>query len=121
MKKELSTLLFAGSFLVAGCATTEPGAGSSMKSPSPEFRSQFACLDRSGDDFITVGELRYLDQCGIGDDLKCGEVPTNHDGQKTADDVEKGLEMIRTVDVNNNDRISRLEFQAYCNGAGRSD
>lgn len=122
MKKQLSTLFtFVAGLVIAGCATNEPEMVSSSQELPPGPKAQFECADRSGDGFISKSELVYLNQCGVGEDLACGDVPPDYKEQPPADSFDLGLRMLRVMDADNDDQISRLEFRAHCNSAGRAE
>ncbi|BES73746.1 hypothetical protein RE428_47640 [Marinobacter nanhaiticus D15-8W] len=121
MIKRISPLLIAlAGLAVAGCNTSggsqEPVAQKLGAGP----KDQFECADRNGNDYIDKAELVYLRECGIGEDLKCGDVPEGMETRSAGSNFEGGRRMLEIVDADRDDRISKLEFRAHCNSAGRA-
>lgn len=106
---------------LTGCSTHEVNQTSSKQELSPGAKGQFKCADRNGNDYIDQSELIYMRQCGIGEDLKCGDVPEDYGERPPARDFELGLRMLQVTDADGDDRISRLEFRAHCNSAGKPE
>lgn len=106
---------------LAGCATTDRSQPPSPQQLSQNLKAQFGCADRNANNYIDQTELVYLPACGIGEDLKCGEVPENMDARPSGTELEAGRRILKVVDADGDDRISRLEFRAHCNSTGKAD
>ncbi|MBW0146170.1 hypothetical protein [Marinobacter arenosus] len=116
-----STLMLAGLLALNGCASPDNADLVVGKELSPGAKGQFQCADRNLNDYIDQSELIYLRQCGIGEDLKCGEVPEGFGERPPAEDFDLGLRMLQVTDADGDNRISRLEFRAHCNSAGKAE
>ena len=120
MKTKLSVLLgLALGIGVTGCTgmkSSEPTGAVTEQSDS--LMAQFKCADRNGNDYIDQSELVYLRQCGIGEDLACGEVPDSSKERPAKTDFDHGLRFLQITDADGDDRISRLELRAHCNKSG---
>ncbi|MDK9557937.1 EF-hand domain-containing protein [Marinobacter sp. M216] len=122
MFKWMSALIAVTGVLVSvGCSTSEVAETTPGQKLSPGAKGQFQCADRNGNDYIDQSELIYMRQCGIGEDLKCGDVPEGYGERPPAEDFELGLRLLQITDADGDDRISRLEFRAHCNSAGKPD
>lgn len=122
MKKQLVTLFtFVAGLVIAGCAANDSQMESSSQELPAGMKAQFDCADRSGDGYVTKSELVYLQQCGIGEDLQCGDIPEDYKDQPPSDSFDLGLRMLRVMDADRDEQISRLEFRAHCNSAGRME
>ncbi|MBW4933117.1 EF-hand domain-containing protein [Marinobacter sp. F4206] len=116
-----STMMLAGLLALYGCSSPNTSETAPGKELSPGAKGQFQCADRNGNDYIDQSELIYMRQCGIGEDLKCGEVPEGSRDRPPAEDFDLGLRMLQVTDADGDDRISRLEFRAHCNSAGKAE
>lgn len=103
-----------------GCAAPSNNATAGGKPLASGPKGQFECADRNSNDYIDRAELVYLRQCGIGEDLQCGEVPASVESRPNKDEFEGGRRMLEVMDADRDDRISKLEFRAHCNSTGRS-
>lgn len=107
--------------IAVGCTTTDSANDPANQKLSPGAKGQFECADRNGNDYVDQSELIYMRQCGIGEDLKCGDVPEGFGERPPAEDFDLGLRMLQVTDADGDDRISRLEFRAHCNSAGKAE
>lgn len=115
-----SSIMFASLLALNGCASPETSETALGKELSPGAKGQFQCADRNGNGYIDQSELIYMRQCGIGEDLQCGEVPEGVGERPPAEDFNLGLRMLQVTDADGDNRISQLEFRAHCNSAGKA-
>lgn len=121
MIKRMSPLLIAlVSLVLAACSSTGSSQEPSAKRLGDDPKDQFECADRNGNDYIDRAELVYLRECGIGEDLQCGDVPEGMETRSAGSNFEGGRRMLEIVDADRDERISKLEFRAHCNSAGRA-
>lgn len=106
MKKILLSLSLLTTFSLIGCTSTGTRGPNEAQGLSPAARAQFECADRNANGYIDQSELVYLRQCGIGENLKCGEEPPVLEGRPPAGDFELGLRMIQVTDADADNRIS---------------
>ena len=106
---------------LVGCASTGDNGPKKPPGLSPEALAQFECADRNGNRYIDQSELIYMRQCGIGENLRCGDKPPVLEGRPPAEDFELGLRMVQVTDADADNRISRTEYRAHCNRVGPAD
>lgn len=106
---------------LAGCASTGTSEPNESQALSPDAWAQFECADRNGNRYIDQTELIYMLQCGIGENLRCGEEPAVVEARPPAEDFQAGLRMIQVTDADADNRISRTEYRAHCNRMKRTD
>lgn len=121
MKSTFCALALLTTLGLMGCTSTGASGPNEAQGLSAAARAQFECADRNDNGYIDQSELIYLRQCGIGEDLKCGEEPPVLEGRPPAGDFELGLRMIQVTDADADNRISIREFRAHCARLDRVD
>lgn len=106
---------------MVGCATNETARAPSAHKMTPGPKGQFECADRNHNDYIDRAELVYLRQCGVGEDLQCGDVPEHVEDRPPSEDFEGGRRMLEVFDADGDARVSKLEFRAHCADTGWSN
>jgi len=114
MKKILFALSLLTTLGLIGCTSTGTNGPNYAQTLSTAARAQFDCADRNDNGYIDQSELVYLRQCGIGENLKCGEETPVVEGRPPAGDLDLGLRMIQVTDADADNRISIREFRAHC-------
>ncbi|WP_148864655.1 EF-hand domain-containing protein [Marinobacter fonticola] len=120
IKRICTVLIPVAGLVLAGCTTTDTPKAPASQKLSPGPKGQFECADRNGSDYIDRAELVYLRQCGVGEDLTCGDVPETVDERQPATNFEAGRRMLEVIDADGDESISELEFRAHCNSTGRA-
>ncbi|MBD3642478.1 MAG: hypothetical protein HUJ18_15895 [Marinobacter sp.] len=114
MKNTFRTLPLLITLGLIGCTSTGTSGPNEAQMLSAAARAQFDCADRNGNGYIDQSELVYMRQCGIGENLKCGEEQPVLEARPPAGDFELGLRMIQVTDADADNRISIREFRAHC-------
>lgn len=117
MKPFSLALIIAVGTVTGGCSLNETTGDAGARTLSAGAKGQFECADRNANEYIDQTELVYLKQCGIGENLECGEVPETGNDRPPSSDLNFGLRVLQVTDADNDDRISKLEFRAHCNSA----
>ncbi|GAA0842831.1 hypothetical protein GCM10009113_11660 [Marinobacter szutsaonensis] len=121
MKNTFCAIALLITLSLIGCTSTGASGPNETQTLSAAARAQFECADRNDNGYIDQSELVYLRQCGIGEDVKCGEEPPVLEGRPPAGDFELGLRMIQVTDADADNRISKPEFRAHCSRMDRAD
>lgn len=108
-------------FSLFGCSSNQTTQPANAPELAAGPKAQFECADRNANGYIDQTELVYLGACGVGEDLKCGKVPDVVEAHPSGDELEGGRRILKVIDVDGDDRISRLEFRAHCNSTGRAN
>ncbi|SFL89947.1 EF-hand domain-containing protein [Marinobacter zhejiangensis] len=125
MKKDskprlLLALTLALGVVISGCAGYGTGGQDMGDDALTEgARAQFDCANRNGNEFIESAELVFLVQCGVREGQRCGDIPDEMSEQPSSrEQFRQGRRLLDIMDLNKDQKISKLEFRAFCNSQG---
>lgn len=101
--------------VVSGCARYGGASASAERGElSAGAKAQFDCANRNGNEYIESSELVFLVQCGASEGQACGSIPEQSRERASNEQFRQGRRLLEIMDLNKDNRISKLEFRAFC-------